>query len=231
MAPQSQSGLTTRRSGRAGSFSVINAAALAEISYHAYSHQKTKSHIRTIVNEDDVRAYLLDDGTLLIPGSDSVLDYARYNLRPFRIGGKKYTLGSSDTGQALGGFWHQGFLAHSMVIYKSLKKTPPDFIIGHSMGAASAQILSLLWNVPSIGFAAPRVYLGRASMPAKPLNLSIWRSDDVVGWLPSDKFSHAGHAVELKIASGLPRHKMKHYRRALTDPNFKNAVPNAWPIG
>lgn len=219
------------RGGGSGSMGIINAAELADISYHALGHQKTRSRIVTHVHQDDVTAYLLDDGTLLIPGSDSVFDYARYNLRPFRIGGKKYTLGSSETGEALGGFWHQGFLAHSMVIYEKLKKTPPKFIIGHSMGAASAQILSLLWNVPSIGFAAPRVYLGRASVPSKPLNLSIWRSDDIVGWLPSDKFSHAGHAVELKIASGMPRHKMKHYRSALTDPNFKNAVPNAWPIG
>lgn len=226
-------GGSSRRSNASApkSYGLISAAEYADISYSAHTHARTKGRISKIVKEDDVLAFLLTDRTLLIPGSNSVADYARYNLRPFKIGGKRYTLSSSKTGQALGGFWHQGFLAHANVIYKALQATPPRFIIGHSMGAASAQILSLLWNIPSIGFAAPRVYLGRASVPSNPLNLSIFRADDIVGWLPSEKFSHAGKAIKLPIASGVPRHKMRHYTRVLTNPNFKNIVPNAWPLG
>lgn len=222
-------GSSSRRGSGRSTFSVIDAAELAEISYRPHTHAKTKNKIATPINKDNVSAYLLTDGVLLIPGSDSVWDYARYNLRPFRIGGKKYTLSSGDTGKALGGFWHQGFLAHAMVIFEALKATPPRYIIGHSMGAASAQILSLLWNVPSIGFAAPRVYLGDASIPARALNLSIYRADDIVGWLPGEKFNHAGQSVMLDIESGMPRHKMRHYRTLLTNPKFKNAVPASWP--
>ena len=219
------SGAATRKMG------VIGAAELAEISYDATTHHKTKSRVIKQVEDPHVSAYMLDDRTLLIPGSNSVWDYAYYNLRPFRIGEKQYTLSSGETGKAVGGFWHQGFLAHAMKVFETFKSAPPRYIIGHSMGAASAQILSLLWNVPSIGFAAPRVFLGQSSFPAKPLALSIYRTDDIVGWLPSAKFSHAGKSVELKIQSGFPMHKMKHYRSALTHPQLRNGVPNTWPIG
>mgnify|MGYP000170945226 CR=1 FL=1 len=222
-------GSSSRRGGGSAGFSVHDAAELAEISYHPFNHQLTKSRIVKQIRQDHVSAYLLDDNVLLIPGSDSVWDYARYNLRPFRIGEKKYTLSSGETGKAVGGFWHQGFLAHANIIFETLKATPPRFIIGHSMGAASAQILSMMWDVPSIGFAAPRVFLGDANVPAKPLNLSIFRSDDVVGWLPSDKFSHAGKALELKIESGFPRHKMRHYRSVLKNRKFNADVPDVWP--
>lgn len=224
-------GTSSRRGSGAGNFSVLDAAELAEASYHPDNYTVTKGRITKRLNQDHVTAHMLSDGILLVPGSDSVWDYAKYNLRPFRIGGKKYTLSSGDTGKALGGFWHQGFLAHAQVVFDSFKSTPPRMIIGHSMGAASAQILSLLWDVPSIGFAAPRVFLGYAAVPAQPLNLSIYRADDIVGWLPGEKFSHAGKSVKLNIASGLPRHKMRHYRSVLTNSAISSDVPQTWRMG
>lgn len=211
--------------------SLQEAATLVESSYlKSSSHAGLQSRIKTPLNKNDVQAFLLKNQTLLVPGSDNAADYLKFNLRLLNIGGKRYKVKSEATGEELGRVWHQGFLAHAMFIFNHFKATPPKFIIGHSLGAASAQILSLAWGVPAICFAAPRVYAGGKSVGNDGKCLCITLADDPVGRLPSSKFQHAGTSAPVGSRTFFRfAHKMHYYQSALSNPQYKAQLPTHWP--
>ncbi|NBD29703.1 MAG: hypothetical protein GVY31_06655 [Alphaproteobacteria bacterium] len=222
-----------RGSGQAAlTHDLKHAAQLAEASYDAMKDPRTRGRVRKakLGKSDDVQAFLLRDGTLLVPGSNSALDYLRYNIRPLNIGGRRFRVKSKASGKVLDQTWHQGFMAHAMAIEAIFRADKPRFLIGHSLGAASVQLLSLIWGVPSIGFAAPRIYAGRAMAGGHHLSLSIVRDDDPVTLLPPG-FAHAGRAVKLDKGRSLlsPRHKVRHYIADLDDPSFADRLPRRWP--
>ncbi|MGJ8611550.1 MAG: hypothetical protein ACSHWY_10660 [Octadecabacter sp.] len=224
----------SRSSSRRGSgsvFTIPNAANLAADSYAIRTNATLARRVKAKIDEADVQAYMLDDDVLLIPGSNSALDYLRYNVRLLNIGGKRYRVKNGATGEVLGRVWHQGFLAHAMLIHEKFKAAPPKFIIGHSLGAASAQVLSMIWDVPAIGFAAPRLYAGGLPVNNAHKCLCLWRTDDPVGSLPGSRFRHAGTSIALGKSRrmGFLNHHMKHYKSAITDPNHKSVVPAVWP--
>lgn len=179
---------------------------------------------------DDVQAHLTDNGILLLPGSNSILDYAHYNLRVFNIGGKKYRLASrADERGHSGTVWHQGFLRYARSVFTWVGTRKPRFIIGHSLGAAAAQVLSKSWGVPAIGFAAPRPRRGGGSIANDDKCLLICRVDDVVcGLAPS--FHHLGDARFLEPHSkewGF-NHSMTAYVRILEKNKGPDKVPSHW---
>lgn len=212
-------------------YDVLQAADLAAASYRPQRQPELRHRIVRSIDELDVQAHLLDNGLLLIPGSNSAGDYLRYNLRPLRVGGRQYRVRDAGTGTALGMSWHQGFLAHAMVIHERLRGTTPRFIIGHSLGAAAAQVLALLWRIPAIGFAAPRLVAGGRPVSNERLCLCLWRDDDPVGTFPSRRFRQVGRSVALTETPGrgLFNHAMPHYRAALRDPRHRGRVPAVWP--
>lgn len=202
----------------------------------ASSYKKSKNHQALVpdidipFNEGDVQALLMKNRTLLIPGSNSVWDYIKFNFRPFNIGGKKYSFKTQTTGEKIGHVWHQGFLAHAMAIHAKFDHKRPNFIIGHSLGAASAQVLSMVWDVPAICFAAPRVYLGGGSIGGKNKCLCIVLEDDPVRNLPTNKFGYVGEVKPLGKNRFLSfKHRMSHYENAVLDPAFKPKLPKQWP--
>jgi len=209
------------------------AAMLAESSYaKSVKHAGLKPRIVATLDANDVQAYMLDDQTLLIPGSDTALDYLKFNLRLMSIGGTRYKVKNSATGEKIGRIWHQGFLAHAMFVQKTFEASPPKFIIGHSLGAASAQILSMVWQVPAICFAAPRVYFGGEGIQNSQKCLCLWRTDDPVGRLPNHRFRHAGKSISLGKSRrrGILNHHMRHYNAAIKDPNHSSVIPSVWPV-
>ncbi|MEL6959428.1 MAG: hypothetical protein AAGL89_10800 [Pseudomonadota bacterium] len=213
-------------------YGLPQAAALAQASYSATRHKDIKPRIARSIDQNDVQATLLDNGLLLVPGSNSAWDYLRYNVRLLNVGGRRFKVKNGQTGQAMGRLWHQGFLAHAMLIHEAFKSTPPRYIIGHSLGAASAQVLSLLWGVPAVGFAAPRLYAGGRSVANHRKCLCLWRKDDPVGSLPGQTFRHAGKSVMLAKSrrAGVLNHHMRHYRAAISDPNHAGILPKTWPV-
>ncbi len=182
-------------------------------------------------NSGDATAYLLSDNTLVIPGSNSVRDYRRYNLRPIRLGKKKLTVRTSlvkSSGRQP--IWHQGFLAHALDIQTWLAKIRkrPKFVIGHSLGAASTQVLTIVYGVPGIGFAAPRVCMSEPAQAQTKKCLLVCRSDDIVGQIP-EGFHHLGSVKMMQSPSRVGhKHKMTEYIPLLAD-NFKKKLPTNWP--
>lgn len=205
------------------------AAQLAEAGKHAKTHPSVAPLIRRALDRGDVTAFMLNNGVLLLPGSNSVGDYILFNLRVFKIGGKRYRLEDSATATGhSGAIWHQGFLTYSKAIFDHFADIPPKFIIGHSLGAAAAQILAKSWGVPAISFAAPRPRWGATRLRNEQLSLSILRNDDLVTTLPGG-FRHLGTAKNLKPRSnnaGLD-HQMRHYRRIVDE--HAGSLPAHWP--
>lgn len=204
----------------------------AVFAQHCYEPQNfTSPRITDSLDKDNVQAHLTENGLLLLPGSNSVLDYLHFNLRVFRVGNKKYRLASSQTEHgASGTIWHQGFLVYSRKIFEWLGNRRPEIIIGHSLGAAAVQILSKSYDVPGIGFAAPRPKKGAGRIKFDDKCLSVCRVDDTVCGLPPN-FNHMGDARFLEPLAnnwGLD-HSMKNYRIILENNKGPDPVPELWP--
>lgn len=215
-------------------YPIETAAQLAFSSYKATSHPSVAPRIARSLDQDDVQAHLLDNGVLLIPGSNSVMDYLKFNLRVLWIGGRKYAVEDPTCEKgASGTLWHQGFLRHAKVIYDWVEagSTRPTYIIGHSLGAASAQILSKSWGVAAIGFAAPRPRKARGPIRDDEHCLLVNRDDDPVTCLPLD-FHHMGtvhkaHATRSALPVG---HHMQHYKAVVREELGAGLLKASWPL-
>lgn len=212
--------------------SLNDAATLAEASYdiaRITSPRRLKS-----CPHPDVQAHVMEGDILLLPGSNSFKDYLAFNLRPLRLGHKRLRLedGGTEKG-ASGTVWHQGFLAYAKVIYDWLdaEDVKPRTIIGHSLGAAAAQILSKSYAAPAIGFAAPRPKFARGAVKYSDLCLLINRTDDRVPKLPS-RFHHMGRAKLLKpprSGTTFSSHKMTSYQETTGAAVTAGVLPRQWP--
>ena len=102
-----------------------------------------KVKVKATYDNKEAEAFILVDGTLVIPGSDSAEDYWRYNLRGvawlnlFRRKKRKF---------------HKGFLSHAQEIHDFAKTNGTKRITGHSLGAASSQLLASMLNVEALNF-------------------------------------------------------------------------------
>jgi hypothetical protein len=211
---------------------ITTAAQLVQTSYEPARQPDFARRIKHALKSNDVEAYFLHSGTLVIPGSNSLSDYLKFNTRVFRVGGTRYKVKNLSTEKAKGILWHQGFLAHTKEIqdWLKLRKLRPVYIVGHSLGAASTQILCRLLDVPGIGFAAPRTrkHAGHAAQADTCLNVN--RDDDFVCNLPRS-FKHLGRVHLCRTGSGGLglEHSMRHYRQAVDDQQSKGLLPVNWP--
>ena len=236
---------------RASAMSIMTAANLIATAYDLNPTNITNAdtilsnthHVSVVkrCTEPGVEAYMLSNDCLLIPGSNSLNDYLRFNLRVWGLGRRRLSFRedakqqSVDTRTKLGfsrTIWHQGFLKHANKIYKWIGDDPhdwPKMIIGHSLGAAAAQILSKTWAAPAIGFAAPRPRKSTGKIVLDELSLSICRDDDIVCFLPSS-FHRMGQTRTLRHKDpkdGL-NHSMKAYIDALENRAPHLGIPTTW---
>lgn len=212
-------------------YRVKDAATLAEASYKA--GRIVSPRVIKSLDHDDVQAHLLEGNILLLPGSNSVRDYVKFNLRPLRIGNQRMVLKhATDTQKGASGTkWHQGFLQYSIEIFEWLKKenVTPNYIIGHSLGAAAAQILSKTYNAPAIGFAAPRPKWSKHGVVQDGRCLLVNRSDDPVPKVPST-YHHMGKTKLFKSKKHrtLFAHSMGHYIDVIKEDNKFKVIPETW---
>ena len=214
-------------------FAIEDAAKLAEASYSA--RRITSPKVMHSCPHQDVQAHVLDGDILLLPGSNSARDYLRYNLRPMRLGKRQYRMSDDVTAKGHSGtMWHQGFLAYSVVVFEWLKtlNIRPKYVIGHSLGAAAAQILSKTYGAPGIGFAAPRPKFIKGPVKHHEKCLLINRFDDVVPKLPWT-FNHMGQVKEFSPKRGriFLAHSMKYYREIVDLAQDSSLLPEHWAGG
>lgn len=210
-------------------YRLTRAADLALAAYTGRTHPIIAPQWKASLAVEDVEAHLLTDDTLLIPGSNSVMDYIRFNLRIQRLGKRRLRM-ASGTGPPIS--WHQGFLAHAKIVQDWLMESghAPSFLIGHSLGAASAQILSAGWNVPAVVFAAPRPCRTASARTAARRCLCINRTDDRVCTLPGG-FHHLGRVAVCRPRAPSPGldHSMTHYIQTVKEGLAAGTLPAVWP--
>lgn len=177
------------------------------------------------------QAYLTKDKVLIIPGSDGLRDYTDFNLK---LGGA--SIAWSETSTELGNTkWYRGFALHANDIVQQMKTRRPKFVIGHSLGAAAAQILACYYRVPAIGFASPKPRKSTGSrLKYEHLVLNILRTDDKVTTLPPDRFGfkHIGTTMPLQPKTtnfGLD-HSMKQYLQIIRPAIQAGQIADHWPL-
>ena len=196
---------------------VMKAAELLEAGYAGAfgSSVEAKPHA-----QDGVQAYLLADGTLVVPGTNELSDWTRYNLLLF----------SWRTAKATGGFhFHSGFLKHANAVLHWVRGKNVTCITGHSLGAAGCQILGAILNKPTINFAAPKVSLKKYRYANEDKILNFNRTDDRVTKIPRWRFRHLGRVETLDPqgphAGG--DHKIKFYKELLVLDRYAG-LPQEW---
>ena len=218
---------------------LLEAAKLMETGYE-YDRQKragaSSADLKKVLqvsqsyNVDGVQAYFLPDKTLLVPGSNEVSDYPRYNLKTEAIWSQNLSKGTGASGTK----WHAGFLDHARAVYNFVVFLNPKRLIGHSLGAASVQIAGASLGVPTIAFASPRTKFGRPYFKGEGWVVNINRTDDIVCRVPprTTGFRHLGSQYWVRPAQNNPGedHSMKNYVSILQDNGASNFVPKQWPI-
>jgi len=170
------------------------------------------------INHQGAQAFMLKDGTLVVPGTNEISDWRDFN----------FNVGKGDSGRA----WHSGFLKHASAIYPFAKGAGAKRVIGHSLGAASAQIIGVSLGIPAICFASPRPLRGRTRFKGEHRILNICRYDDAVCNLPFPflGFRHVGksHWISPREQQSEGSHQLEHYLRAMEKGKSTPTLPDEW---
>ncbi|MEO0485760.1 MAG: hypothetical protein AAF092_07600 [Pseudomonadota bacterium] len=199
--------------------------------------------LRRVTPRGEAQAGYTEDNVLIITGSSSFFDYAHYNLRPNRFvpHSEGYRRITSQFGYAP---FHKGFLLHASEVMAFVGDDLPDFIVGHSLGAASAQIVGMTLNIPTITFASPQTVarrfldqpaLRQISHPQWNILNIAWRTDIATRGYRFLGMRCLGFREVLEIQGWRNRridHFASDYLRLLRDDADKGPgrkVPDAWP--
>ena len=192
----------------------MNIEEAADLVQRAYDG-KLGNRLAMALNLDGAQAYLLKDKTLVIPGTNEVSDWGSFNL----------DVSNGDSGR----IWHAGFMKHARIVYPFAKAGGAKRIIGHSLGAASAQIVGCSLGVPALCFASPRPLRGKKKFKGEHLVLNLCRFDDGVCYLPFSflKFRHVGkvHWISPHEPQSQGSHRIADYVRALAQGIAKPKLP------
>lgn len=178
-----------------------------------------------------VQAQYLKSGVLVIPGTNEFADWFDFNLNVTGDGAE--THGFEVVPGDSGTLWHAGFLEHAQIVYTFAKGLRPKFIVGHSLGAASAQIVGCSLQVPTVAFASPQTCRSRNRLPGEGWVINLCRADDTVCHVPPRflGFRTIGSRYwlspdEVNVGGD---HKVEHYMDMLRLKKVKDRVPMAWP--
>ncbi len=178
-----------------------------------------------------VQAAVLKRGVLFIAGTNEFSDWFEFNF-DFIHDGPADQHGFSMAPGDSGAVWHAGFLEHAQIVYAFAKPQKISAIIGHSLGAASAQIVGASLGIPSIAFGSPRPLQGAAKFRNEGFVLNVCRTDDTLCHLPPRFFGfrHVGsvHWLSPPAPDVGEGHSIRSYIEALEQP-LPPLFPAAWP--
>ncbi|ETW11967.1 hypothetical protein ATO8_14912 [Roseivivax marinus] len=187
--------------------------------------------LHTTIDVRGVQAHYLHDGTLIIPGTNEFSDWFDFNLQigAVALEGHGFETVPGDSGA----IYHGGFLEHAQIVYTFAKGLRPKFVVGHSLGAASAQIVGASLAVPTIAFASPRTTKTRTKLRGEGWVVNVNRVDDTVAHVPPPflGFRHMGSLYWM--APDEPEvgedHRIDNYIPLLKLKRIRDRLPAAWP--
>ncbi|MCT8161206.1 hypothetical protein [Pseudoruegeria sp. SHC-113] len=176
-----------------------------------------------------VQVYFLKNGTLVIPGTNEFSDWFEFNFDVFGTEGHGFEVAHGDSGAV----WHAGFLEHAQTVFSFAKPLKPKFIIGHSLGAASAQIVGSSLRVPTVAFASPRTNRGEKRFSGAGWVLNICRVDDTVCHVPPPfmGFQHVGSVRWMMPDEANPGqdHRIHEYIDCMAMEQNAKRIESHWP--
>lgn len=196
---------------------------------HFYNSEK-HPNLKLALNVGGVQAYLLKDGTMILPGTNEPSDWWEFSLKPF----SNIQADVPEIPGDSGALYHAGFLKYARVVFAFAKPLRPKFIAGHSLGAAAAQIVGASLGIPAIGFAAPRVTRTRRRLPGEAAVVSFCRTDDTVTQVPPSfmGFRHMGNVYWMSppgVHHGMD-HALDEYRDLMRSAAISAQLPTSWPV-
>jgi len=204
---------------------VMNAAEMAEQSYHITKMIKmgrVPGAVKAHIDVAGAQAHMMSHGVLVIPGSNDILDWVT-NFDVYKILGKTFGRKEKARGSR-GAVFHAGFLRHASRLQRFAKDNQAEYVIGHSLGAAAAQILGTSLAIPAVGFAAPRVKFGSGKLKHEHRVLNI---------VPPSEAGFRRLGLSVRLISGATNpgmdHSMAHYITALKEHVSAEGLPKAWP--
>ncbi|MEM9584200.1 MAG: hypothetical protein AAGA08_13910 [Pseudomonadota bacterium] len=211
----------------------MNAAEMAEQSYDIakmLQRGRTFSEVKAHLDTKGAQAQMMAHGVMIIPGSNELMDWFT-NFDVYQILGRRFGRRDKARGRT-GATLHAGFLCHANKLHGFAQQNGARFIIGHSLGAATAQILGTSLGLPAIGFASPRVKFGTGKLKNERKVLNICRADDLVTRVPPSEagFRRLGKTVRLVPGATNPGmdHSMGHYIASLKEHVSANGLPKHW---
>lgn len=207
---------------------MLDAARMVEETYAGTNTAETD----TSIDVSGVQATYLKNGVLVIPGTNELSDWFDFNLNMATVSpidGHGFEVVPGDSGT----LWHGGFLQHAQMVYMFAKAVKPKFIVGHSLGAASAQIVGLSLSIPTIAFASPQTCRSRERLPNEGWVVNVCRVDDHVCHMPPKLlgFRTIGSRYWLKPdqLDADEDHKIHNYAELLRLSHISDRVPMNWP--
>lgn len=189
----------------------ISGLEACELIKHGY-YEREKLDIQQMIDIAGVQASIVNTQqlkALLIQGTNEKRDWLAFNLRfwPRREEGDRLA-------------WHGGFLRYAQMVYAFAKYKDVKVVVGHSLGAAAAQIVGLSLGVPTIAVASPRP-LHKDKAEESDLIVNLCRTDDTVCDVP---FSWWGYRHVGKVHWFTPAsrhagedHRIPHYIEILNE--------------
>jgi hypothetical protein len=210
----------------------LNLIEAADLARNSYGGQPALPPLKRMTSSQvGAEAYLTMDDVLVIPGTNEFSDWSDYNLKGFASKGDQ--LGWQHHSPTIASaVWHFGFALHAIEVMDFLGGLKPQAIVGHSLGAASAQILGCHFQVPTVTFAAPRPLRQAAALPGEGWVLNLMHSDDVIGLVLAQNagFRRLGSVRFLTAGqSGGLGHAMAEYLPVLQARLAAGTLSPDWP--
>lgn len=174
----------------------MNVLEVAQLMDAVYNRRASLTITESISASGMEAHFVKDPGIFVIEGTNSAEDWWDFNLNIFGYTG---TI-KGDSGAR----YHEGFWKQAQLAYNFAKPFRRDIklVVGHSLGAASAQIVGPSLEKRTISFASPKPLLrGKAIRPHLVTNYC--RDDDLVCRVPPGifdgalGFEHIGNVVWL----------------------------------
>lgn len=207
---------------------LMTAATLARSSYLGAA---ALPPIKAALDKGGVQAWLLTDDTLIIPGTNHWTDWIRFNFNTMLVAGQQ--IGWNEVGTCIGNAkWHRGFAVHAREVHDFMGGRRPKFIIGHSLGAASAQILGCHYGVPTLCFASPNPRFGGTALSHEGWVMNVVYASDPVGRFPlqMNGYRRIG-SVEMMARTNLSglQHSMDRYIPLMAREIGAGTLRAVWP--